>query len=103
MSALARPEIGTEYFAPIALSSVQPIVWGEARGILVDEPSQSAGVVYSTREAADAALADPTVWAPSNAAHVRVARLRYRGVGAWGRFDFADEAERTAHLEATQR
>lgn len=96
-----RPVIGEIYYAPIALFSTVPLLFGERRGIVVNTPSQDVAVVYTTREAADAALADPIVWSPSNAQRARVARLRYRGLLAGtARLDFATDAERDAHRSA---
>lgn len=94
----ARPSVGDVVFAPISLSSAHPLVFGEARGVLLDEPSQEQAVVYSTREAAEAALGS-TQWHPNNARAVRVAELVYRGRGA-PRFAFANDAEEALHARA---
>lgn len=101
---IQRPQTGEEYFAPVSLSSTEPLVFGERRGVLVDTPSQTAAVVYSTRDAAEGALGDPAVWHPTNAAALRVARVRYLGAARLlTRFEFADEDERAAHLAAIDR
>jgi hypothetical protein len=95
---MERPTVGAVYFAPIHIATHQPLIMGERRGIIVDEPSQDCAVVYSTREAAAEALADPATWHPVNAAKYRIARVRYLG----GSFAFADADEREAHTDARE-
>ena len=74
--AVVRPVVGVTYWAPVMSGCVAaPIVAGEHHGVIVDGASQSVGVVYSTRERAEAALADPAVWHPVNAARMRVAEI----------------------------
>lgn len=100
-----RPKPGVTYYAPISLACLWPLVFGEYAGIVVDQPSQTVGVVYSTREAAEAAFADPTVWGDGNRKHARIAALTYRGTIMRGRggFAFATEAEMVAHDQAATR
>ena len=90
MCEIIRPERGEVYFAPVAPDTVVPIVWGEHHGIVVDTPSQSVAVVYSTPELAAAALRDPAVWSPANAARVEIRALRYRGRDGFARFDWVE-------------
>lgn len=97
----ARPSVGELVFAPISLSSVTPIVFGEARGVVLDEPSQTQAVVYSTREAAEQALATPQLWHPNNARVARVAQLVYLGRGR-PCFTFATDEEADAHRRAVR-
>lgn len=96
---IQRPSVGDVVFAPISLSSAHPLVFGEARGVLLDTPSQEQAVVYSTREAAEEALRHEPAWHPNNAHVVRVAELIYRGRGV-PRFEFATDEEADAHRRA---
>lgn len=91
-----RPEVGAVYYAPVAVWESQPLVFGERRGLIVNTPSQDVGVVYTSRDAAAAALEDRSQWGERNASLVRVAGIRYRGIGS-PRFTWADDAERVAH------
>lgn len=101
MAAIVRPEVGGEYFAPISLASSQPLVFGEARGFVVDTPSQSAAVLYTTREAAEQAIADPEQWAAGNLRWARLAHIRYLGHRVNGaQFEFVTEEEQAAHRRA---
>lgn len=76
--AIVRPVVGETYYAPvlrIGAGGAAPIVPGEYHGVIVDGVSQAVAVVYSTRERAEAALADPAVWHPANVARVYVAAV----------------------------
>lgn len=73
----ALPVVGAVYWAPVSLACVSvPLISGERRGVVVDTRTQDRAVVYSSRELAEAALADPAVWAPGNVERVRVAAIR---------------------------
>lgn len=96
---ITRPTKGTVYYAPVALGSTEPLVFGERHGILVDERSQSQAVVYSTRDTAEAAFADRAVWSENSARRTRIAAIRYVGAGLQS-FEFATEGERDAHVHA---
>lgn len=85
----ALPVIGAVYWAPVSLACASvPLIYGERRGVVVDVRTQDRGVVYSSRERAEAALADPAIWAPGNAERVRVAAVR---AVSSRRFVWADE------------
>lgn len=97
-----RPMPGITYYAPIALANRWPLIFGERQGVIVDQTSQEQGVVYSTREGAAAAFADPCVWGDGNDAHARLAALTYQGELMPGRsgFAFATTREMTDHDHA---
>lgn len=97
-----RPVPGVTYYAPIALASRWPLIFGEGHGVIVDQTSQEQGVVYSTREGAATAFADPRVWGDGNAAYARLAALTYQGQLMPGRsgFAFATAREMTDHDHA---
>ena len=87
-AAIERPVTGRVYWAPINIevSGAVPIVYGEHHGVVVDTPSQTVGVVYSSRERAVAAVSDPAVWHPSYLPHVTVCAIVARSAR---RFEFA--------------
>lgn len=101
----ARPQAQVTYYAPIALASLWPLIYGEHHGVIVDGPSQSQGVVYGTREAAEAALTNPAIWNPKNAQNARVAALTYQGdiKPSQSGFAFATADEMTDHEIAVIR
>ncbi|UAJ81723.1 hypothetical protein IT072_20920 (plasmid) [Leifsonia sp. ZF2019] len=94
-----RPKNGATYYAPCSLASNRPLLFGQFHGVIVDDPSQGAAVVYTTREAADQALADRDQWAEQNVGQARVSRLIFDG----GWFRFADQAEAVAHRAAADQ
>lgn len=63
-----RPIPGVTYYAPIALASRWPLIFGERQGVIVDQPSHEQGVVYSTRAAAVRAFSDPPACGETTAA-----------------------------------
>lgn len=97
-----RPTPGSTYYAPIHLGSRYPLVFGEEHGLIIDQPTQALGVVYSTREAAEAALADLNTWSSENARYARIARLVYLGTIMQGRsgIAFATQEDADAHQAA---
>lgn len=100
-----RPQANVTYYAPIAVASRWPLIFGENWGVIVNGPSQDQGVVYSTREAAEDAFANPAVWGDGNRAYARVAALTYQGdimQGSSG-FAFATTEEMAAHDAAVTR
>jgi len=76
---IERPVIGRTYYAPVQLDlcgGVVPIIAGEYHGVIVDGRSQDVAVVYSTRDRAERALRDVTVWHPDRAGTVQVMAVR---------------------------
>lgn len=80
---------GRVYWAPTSLSSKSPLIPGEARGFLVDLPSQQRAVVYTSRELAEAAFYDERCWHPRLRPRFQIRAVRYTN----GRFVWAPEAE----------
>lgn len=97
-----RPAPGCTYYAPIHIGSRYPLVFGEEHGLIIDQPTQALGVVYSTQKAAEAALADLGTWHPNNARHARIARLVHLGPIMQGRsgLAFATQEDADAHQAA---
>jgi len=99
---IQRPTPGSTYYAPIHIGSRYPLVFGEEYGLIIDQPTQAVGVVYSTQEAAEEALADLGTWHPDNARHARIARLVHCGTIMQGRsgLAFATQEDADAHQAA---
>lgn len=91
-----RPVAGRVYWAPTANSCESvPLIFGENHGVIVDGESQDVAVVYTTRELAEAALADPLRWHPNNVARVTVRPVRAVARDGWvtsRRFEWAEVA-----------
>lgn len=87
---MTRPTVGHVYYAPTSPAcEPSPLVPGIAHGVIVDDPSQDVAVVYTTRERAESAMADPAQWHPDMAARYQVRAIAYTGTGAY-RFVWAD-------------
>lgn len=102
MESIKRPEHGKIYFAPInaQYSSEYPIVYGQTRGSVVDMRTQQQAVVYSTRELAEEALADPAQWHPEVVKELTIRAVTPRGQY---QYDWADEQKEQPHSVVSVR